>query len=182
MRALAGMLLATTMALAGCASIPLSTALSLASLSPRMLAQTDPAQVRVRLSVPEGYEVDVPAARLTLRLEGASGNKSASMGLSLLGTSRETRSGGLFRSDVPVSTYVLALNPEGVRQLKELQRFVLAGDPSTFLFGVKAPFAKMPPQAREMTFWADLKLSLAEPYKPLIDGARLRFEDTPPGG
>lgn len=182
MRVLAGMLLATSVALAGCASIPLSTALSLSSLSPRTLAQTDPAQVRVRLSVPAGYEVDIPAARLTLRLEGASGIKSASMGLSLLGTSRETRSGGLFRSDVPVSTYVLALNPDGVRQLKELQRFVLAGDPSTFLFGVKAPFAKMPPQAREMTFWADLKLSLAEPYKPLIDGARLRFEDTPPGG
>jgi len=52
-----------------------------------------------------------------------------------------------------------------VRQLKELQRFVLAGDPSTFLFGVQAPFAKMPTQAREVTFWADVKFSLAEPYK-----------------
>lgn len=182
MRVFAGMLLATSVALTGCASIPLSTALSLSSLSPRTLAQTDPAQVRVRLSVPEGYEVDIPAARLTLRLEGASGIKSASMGLSLLGTSRETRSGGLFRSDVPVSTYVLALNPDGVRELKELQRFVLAGDPSKFLFGVQAPFARMPPRAREVTFWADMKLSLAEPYKPLIDGARLRFEGTPPGG
>lgn len=181
MRVLAGMLLVASLALAGCASIPLSTALSLSSLSPRMLAQIDPAQVRVRLSVPEGYEVDVPAARLTLQLEGATGTKSAAMGLSLLGTSRETRSGGLFRSDVPVSTYVLALNPDGVRELKELQRFVLAGDPSKFLFGVQAPFAKMPPHAREVTFWADLKLSLAEPYKPLIDGARLRFEDVPPG-
>lgn len=69
-----------------------------------------------------------------------------------------------------------------MRQLKELQRFVLAGDPSTFLFGVQAPFAKMPTQAREVTFWADVKFSLAEPYKPLIDGARLRFEDAPPGG
>lgn len=182
MRVLAGMLLAASLALAGCASIPLSTAVSLSSLSPRKLAQTDPAQVRVRLSVPEGYEVNVPAARLKLRLEGASGVKFASMGLSLLGTARETRSGGLFRSDVPVATYVLALNPDGVRELKELQRFVLDGDPSKFLFGVEAPFAKVPPQAREVTFWADLKLSLADPFRPLIDGARIRFEGTPPSG
>lgn len=177
MRVVAGMLLPMIMLLAGCTSIPLSAALRFSSMSPRVLAQTDPAQVRVRVSVSEGYDVNVHAARLGLRLESASGARSASMGLTLLGVSRERRDGGLFRADMPVTTYLLALSPDGARELKDMQRFVLESDPKKFEFGVEAPFSKVPPKPREVIFWADLKLSLAEPFKPLIDGARIRFEE-----
>ena len=114
MRALAGIILATSALLGGCASIPLSTAVRLSSLNPQTLAQIDPTQVRVRLSVPAGYELDIPASKLKLSLASRSyGSRSGSMALTLLQTTRDIRPGGLFGSDTTVSTYLLSLSPEG---------------------------------------------------------------------
>mgnify|MGYP006889692377 FL=1 len=176
MRNFAGLIVVAGLLLAGCASIPLSTALSLSSMSLSNLAQLDPSQVRVRLSVPVGFEIDVPASRLNLTLSSPAKSRTADMELSLLAVTQESRSGGLFRSDVAVSTYSLALSSAGVQQLRELQEFMLAGAPESFEFGVQAPFATVPPQAQGVTFWADLKLSANEPFRPLINGAKLRFE------
>lgn len=164
------------LALAGCASIPISTALRLSTLSPRELAQVDPAQVRVRLAVPAGFAVDVPGSRLTLALEGKGGKQRGDMSLALLETTRGTRSTGLFSADMPVTTSTLRLSPEGVRQLRELQAFVLKHDPDSFEFSVHAPFSKVPANARDVTFWADLKLSNKDAYMTLIDGARIPLE------
>jgi hypothetical protein len=175
-------LLATVVVLCGgCASIPLSTALSLSSLSPRTLAQIDPAQVRVRFSVPTDYEINIPESRLNLALTPSSGTRSGAMKLSLLGVTKESRPGGLFKADIPVSTYLLALSPEGSRQLQELQRRILANDPTGYEFSVSAPFSKVPANPVEVTFWADLKLSPTEPFMPLIDGAKIRFKHSPAG-
>ena len=160
----------------GCASIPLSTALSLSSMSPRALAQIDPAQVRVKISVPVDFEINVPESHLGLSLTTSSGTSTAAMKLSLIGVTKESRSGGLFRAEVPVSTYLLALNSDGARQLQVLQRQVLLHDPTGFEFSVGAPFSKVPANPSEVTLWADLKLSATEPFMRLINGAKIKFE------
>ncbi|WP_104611791.1 hypothetical protein [Xanthomonas pisi] len=175
MRTFVGLCLASIIALAGCTSIPLTTALSLSSMGPRSLAQLDPAQVLVRISLPVGFELNVPATRLELQLKASGTNKTAAMGLTAVTVSRSAHPGGLFSPDVPVLTHPLRLTPEGCRQLRELQRFILATDPKQFEFVVHVPFAIVPASAREATFWADLKLSQTEPFKPLIDGAKIRF-------
>jgi len=173
----ATILLALLLGLCGCASIPLGTALSLSSLTPGALAQIDPGQVQVKLSVPEGYGVDVAASHLALALSGPSGSRSGEMGLSVLGVSRGVRPGGWFSPDIPVQTYSLVLSADGARTLRGLQAFVLSGNPKHFTLSVDAPFSKMPPNARDVTFWADLKLFPSEPFMPLIDGARIRIKD-----
>lgn len=145
------------------------------------LAQVDPTQVRVELSVPIGFELDIPESRLALTLAAPDDRRSGQMPLSLLGVRQESRSGGLFRPDVRVSTYSLALSPDGVQELRELQQFMLTGAPETFEFSIAAPFATIPPQTREVTFWASLKMPASEPFRPLIDGARLRFQNAPGG-
>lgn len=180
MRVFVSLLLVTVVVLCGgCASIPLSTALSLSSISPRTLAQIDPAQVRVRLSVPTGFEINIPESSLSLALTSSSGTRSGAMKLSLLGVTKGSRPGGLFKPDIPVSTYVLALNADGSRQLQELQRRILAKDATGYEFSVSAPFSKVPADTIEVTFWADLKLSPTENFTPLINGATIRFESSP---
>lgn len=62
-----------------------------------------------------------------------------------------------------------------------MQQFVLADDPNTFEFGVSAPLAETPANAREMTFWADVKLSAKDSYMPLINAAKLEFSDVEAG-
>lgn len=68
MRAVAVGLLLAVSGMAGCASIPLSTAVRLSSMSPATLAQVDPSQVRVRIALPQGVELDVASARLNLEV------------------------------------------------------------------------------------------------------------------
>ena len=175
-RVAAALLALVVALLAGCASIPLSTALRLSTLQPATLAQIDPAQVRLRVSVPVGYELDAAATRLRLTLSPPEGApRTGAMGLSLLQVVRESRSGGWLAPDRAVSTYLLALSPDGTRQLRDLQQYVLSGHPRAFEFAVQAPLAQVPANAREVTFWADLKLSLRDPYLPLIDGATVRL-------
>ena len=92
MRSLFAVLFASTLVLAGCASIPLSTAMRLSSLKPRTLAQLDPADVRVRVSLPNGFELNVPKSRLTVSLAATNGpSRKSQLGLSLLQTVRDTR-------------------------------------------------------------------------------------------
>jgi hypothetical protein len=174
-------MLAASLALSGCASIPLTTALRLSSLFPQHLAHVDPAQVRVKVSVPLGYEINIRAARLTLVLTGPSGHHSAAMGLAVLGTSQGLRSRGWFRPSVHVSTVMLGLDPQGVQKLRKLQQYVLAGDAKGFEFSLVAPLAKVPPGAKQVTIWAALRLRTDEPFMPLIDGATFKFGSTTMG-
>lgn len=176
MRIRGATILALALVLSGCASIPLGTAFRLSSLSQHDLAQVDPAQVRVKVSVPLGFEINVHATRLTLVLTGPSGHHSAAMGLAVLRTSQGVLSRGWFRPSVHVSTCVLGLDPQGVQELRKLQQLILAGDAKNFEFSILAPLAKVPSSARQVTIWAALRLRADEPFMPLIDGATLKFE------
>jgi len=169
-------LILITIGIGGCASIPLSTAVRLSSLKPSSLAHIDPAQVRVRLSVSSGYEVDIPKSRLKLSLLGSrSATRTADMPLTLLRRSNGQRPGGLFSPDAPVTTYELALSPEGAHELRGFQKSLLTNGHGKFEFNVSAPFSKIPPKAESVTFWADLKLSNKDAYLPLIDDASLQL-------
>lgn len=168
--------IAIATALSACATIPLSTALRFSSLEPSTLAQVDPAQVRVKLSVSLGYEVDIPKSRLKLTVtDSGDVSRSADMPLGLLVRTVGMRSTGFFGSDVSVTTYEAALTAEGVRQLQALQKSLLTIEGGTFEFDVSAPFSKTPPEPQEVNLWADLKLSSNKSYLPLINGAKLRF-------
>ena len=175
MRILVSAVLAMMVGLVGgCASIPLSAALNLSSMSPLTLAQIDPAQVRVKISVPADFEIEVPESHLGLSITTLSGNRSASMKLALLGVIKESRSGGLFKPDILVSTYLLALSSDGARQLQTLQRQLLVQEATEFEFSVSAPFFSVSPNPSEVTLWADLKLSPPEPFMRLINGAKIK--------
>lgn len=179
MRHRLALLIVLLFGLAGCASIPLSTALSLSSLTPQDLAQIDPAALRVRLSVPQGFELDVPATRLSLSLSGPESEHSEEMGLALLGTLDESRDGGWFGAEILVTTYLLALDDAGADRLRRLQLTVLTSDRRTSRFSVSSPFSRVPPEADEVSFWADLRLAHDLPFMTLFDGARIRFERDP---
>lgn len=177
MRLLATLLVVIALALSGCASVPLTTALKLSAMKPRALAQVDPSEVRVKVSVPSGFQLNVDASRLSLSLKAPNGRSQRhEMALSLIQVERGSRSAGLFSGDTAVSTYTLGLSPSGVSKLRSAQQFVLTEDANAFEFGVNAPLARTPAGAREITFWADVRLSSQEPYMPLIDGAKISFQ------
>jgi hypothetical protein len=172
--AVAGLL---AMLVAGSASIPISTMLKLSSLDQQDLVQLDPAGVRVRVAVPVGFEIDVSEARLTLDLLDKSGKRDKGVfDLSLLRKHAAERSGGLFRGDVPVTVYDLALRPAAVTRFRQAQRFALENEIKEINFGVNFKFAAVPENARSVRFWADLRLRESGSYMTLIDGGEIKFE------
>lgn len=168
---------------AGCASIPISTMLKLSSLDQQDLVQIDPAGVRVRVAVPTGFELDIPETQLTLDLLNEAGKRDKGVfDLSLLRKHAAERSGGLFRADIPVTVYDLALTPAAVTRFRQSQRFALESGIKEINFAVSSKFASIPEDARSVRFWADLRLRASDSYMTLIDGAEIKFEFDQEGG
>lgn len=181
-RALPAAVLALALLLPGCASIPLSTAMRLASMGPAALVKTDPLHLRVKVSVPEDFELDVEKARLAMEIQAEDGEAlSGEMALRLLQRESGTRPGGLFRPDIPVGTYFLALTEEGVAQLREMQQFAVPGRRYEANLSVSTPFSRMPANPEVVTLWIDLQLDPGEAYFPLIDRARITLDDETAG-
>ena len=164
---------------AGCASIPLSTMLRLSQLDQQTLVQLDPAQIRVRVAVPAGFAIDVQNTKLSLDLGSKSGaHDNSRYDLSKLAETTGARSGGLFRSDIPVNVYDLALTADANRRFREAQRFALANEFSEVNFSVNSRLASVPEDAKAIRFWIDLRLRQSDSYMTLIDGAEIVIERT----
>ncbi|MGX5913767.1 hypothetical protein ACR0ST_03450 [Aliidiomarina sp. Khilg15.8] len=139
------------------------------------LASTNPDNVRVRIAMPQGFEPDLERTQLKLEFRSEDDETyTADMSLSLHHTAEEVRSTGFFGSDMAVTSYELGLSPEGTKQMRDLQPYLLSE--GKISFSVNAPFGATPEEAEEVYFWIDVKLSADEPYLQLIDAARVKFD------
>ncbi|MFM8590752.1 MAG: hypothetical protein ACKOBA_11510, partial [Limnohabitans sp.] len=91
--------------LSSCASVPITSMIQLAAMGSSGLEQVDPAEIRVRVSVSPGFEIDV--ARTTLgfsiaRPEGPVRNEKLT--LELIERTTMERSLGFMRGSVSVPT------------------------------------------------------------------------------
>ncbi len=171
------LMLVCPLALGACASIPLMTAMRLSTLQEKDVLQMDPADVRVRVALPRGNELDVAQTRLSLRVESdGQPAQRADMTLRLLARTDEVRSRGLFHADLPVTVHEMALAPEGAAQLRALQKKMLAMRGGKFVFGYDTRFDTPQPDMKEMPFWVDLKLRAGDAYLPLFDAATMKFK------
>ncbi|MBU3671158.1 MAG: hypothetical protein FGM43_01320 [Sinobacteraceae bacterium] len=168
--------LAIVCLLSGCASVPLASMLKLASLGTDGLAAIEPLQLRVRLSVSPGYEIDVGNARLRLSLpEGEGRSRETELSLDLMERSIINRSAGLFRGSVATPTYLLRLTPGSANELAALKARLATKSGGKRGFSVNAPFSKIPSNAETVSFWADLRLATDADWIALIDGAKLKI-------
>lgn len=169
--------------LQACTAVPVSTMLRFAGFGAEDFARLDPAQLRVRISVPEGFEVDASKARLTLKVDRPDGSSRAiAMGLELVERGRLPRSTGLFSADRSLPTQTLRLTPESVAQLGSIRQDLIKrerGGGATF--GVQFGFLKRPPDARSAQFWVDLKLKADQDWIALFENATLQFGPRPSG-
>jgi hypothetical protein len=164
--------------LAGCVSMPLSSMLQLAAIGRDGLERVDPGQVRVQLSVSQGFEIDVSRARLRLSVTAPSGaSRDLELSLELLERSRLERSNGLLRPATPQPTYLLRLTPQSATELTALRQSLAARERGMrHTFSISAPFSSRPAQAKSVTFWADLKLSADGSWIALLDAAELKIK------
>jgi hypothetical protein len=182
MRSIARSLLviALGLALTACSAIPVSTMIKMAGFGVEDLARIDPAQLRVRMSVSEGFELDAENASLNLTISRADGpSRTFPLSLELVERSRMPRSDGLLSASRPLPTQVLRLTPQGAQELVALREQMLKrpkGVKDTVSFKVDFGFSKRPPDPRSVDVWVDLKFAATEDWLALIDAATLQFK------
>lgn len=163
--------------LAGCASMPLSSMVQLAAMGREGLERVDPGQLRVRLSVSQGFEIDVNRARLRLSVTAPGGaSRDVDLSLELIERLQFGRSTGLLRRALPQPTYLLRLTPQSAAELASMRQSLATRERGARRsFSVSAPFSSRPAQAKSVTLWADLKLSADSSWIALLDAAELTF-------
>jgi len=174
-------LLFALLALAGCASIPLSTMATFSQFDENTLTTLDPNQMLVKVSVGHDFNLKTDSTKLQLNVQPGNVNRSteAAFGLELLSQVTEKRATGLFSADMEVTTYEFKIDRTGLEALKKLQSQLKSTGPvGDFSFNVDTEFdAKDETQIKdEMWFWIDIQLSEQQGYLPLFDAAKMEIK------
>ncbi|HUL55495.1 MAG TPA: hypothetical protein VLT60_00765 [Usitatibacter sp.] len=160
----------------GCSSMPLSTLGRGASFNESTFAYVDARALRVKVSLPEGFVLDAAASRLVAVAHSSEGTKRTELALDPLGTGPGKRGGGMWSSEVAVTSFEMDLTEDSVKALRELQREVATGKVKDVQLEVKVRLGAAPPGATSARLWVDLLMSPIEGYFPLIDGGTVAVE------
>lgn len=170
-------ILLTVTLLSGCASIPLGTMLRLSAMDEQTLWQLDPAQIRVKVATPAGFEVDTDTVELSIRATHLSGDEARNdFSLEVLESIQSTRSGGLFRSDIAVNEYTLALPQNAVEKFKDMQHELRSYESGGYDLSVRSRFSEVPDDARAIRFWVDIQLDQSSDYMVLFNGVDIPLD------
>lgn len=167
--------------LSGCASIPFSSIAKLSQYDGQSIAQLNPQQMRVKVSVGNNYSLKPNSTRLQLSFQPEQHNSKTEAALSLkqLSQVQEKRSTGFFSPDLDVVTYEFAVDQAGAETLKQMQQqFIKAGHKGAVSFTVETGFDHKDNAdiKKDILLWVDLRLFEKEDYLSLIDAAALKIE------
>lgn len=175
--------LCSLLVLSGCTSMPLATMLKFSQFDEQTIAQLDPQQMLVKVSVRDDYSLIQDSTKLQMKFQPDDVNEStkAALNLKLLSKVAETRSAGLFSSDTSVITYEFAVDQAGVETIRQMQaQFTKADHKGTMNFKVNTDFEPIDAKNMkdELLLWIDLRLSEKEGYFPLIEAAHIELEQS----
>jgi hypothetical protein len=164
-------LLVLSLCLCGCGSVPLSTIARMSTFNERDFAALDADVVRVRITLPEGFALDVGKSTLGIELTSAAGAHQSTFELDQELLQPGVIPGGIFLSSQRGSVYVLRLSAPSQAKFRELQRFMGKGRADQVTIRVVPRLASFPKDVASARVWIDLLLTRTQGYFTLIDGA-----------
>lgn len=108
--------------LSACSSIPVSTMLKMSSLDETTLQQTNPEDVRTRITLRPGIQPNLELTNLAMALELAEGSRQFTFPLEQERVDPVVWGGGLFSDDQQMFAYTLRLTDEGVKDFAAMQK------------------------------------------------------------
>ena len=164
-------LLVLSLCLGSCASVPLTTIARMSTFNERDFAALDADVVRVRITLPEGFALDVGKSTLGIELASAAGAHQSTFELDQELVQPGATPGGIFSRSQRGTVYVLRLSAPSQAKFRELQRFMGKGRADQVSIRVAARLASFPKDAASARIWIDLLLAKTQGYFTLIDGA-----------
>jgi len=164
--------------LGACSAIPLSTMAAFSTFQESDFAKLDPHVLRVRISVPAGYALDMDSVRLKVSVASGGQSRSEAFTLRTVAETHESKPGGWLSPATPVITTTCALAQASEPAFRELQRFVSSGRTESVALDVSLSLSAAPPGATAATAWVDVLLEPRQGYVTLVDGATLPLNAT----
>ncbi len=163
---------------AACGSVPMSTMVRGAVFNEENLSFVDARALRVKVSLPKGYALDVARTRLLADINSTTGQRKLEFTLDSIATTEGKRGGGMMSKEVDVTTVEMDLPDESVKALRELQHLVVEKKVKDVALRVNVTLSQAPPDATSVKVWIEMMLSGIEDYFPLIDGATIPLNVT----
>lgn len=159
--------------LAACTAIPVSTLAKFSRFDERDFAALDGGVIRLRISLPRGYALDVPSCRLDVSVQTSGGAYRGQFRLEQEASAPRTIAAGWLAPPQATTAYVLRLSPKSVEEFRALQKVVGPSSTSDIKLDVAMEISSAPRDAKSVTVWVDALLSTPEGYFTLIDGRTL---------
>jgi hypothetical protein len=161
--------------LSACGAIPLSTIARLSAFGESDFVALDPQILRVRVSVPDGYSLDVAKAELAVEITAGAASETERFHLQEVAEDRGLRDAGPIASGIPVATTTLRLADASQKAFRDVQRSATLRKASNIHLDVNVALRSAPAHADSMRVWIDLLLSREQGYFTLIDGGAIRL-------
>jgi hypothetical protein len=162
--------------LSACASVPLSTIARMSTFDERDFAALDGKDVRVKITLPEGFALDVAKSWLSIEIQSAAGTHKSLFDLVQEQTQATTIPGGLFADDQRGMLYELRLSAAAAGKVRELQSFIARAKADDISIRVVPRLSAAPRTANHVNVWIDLLLSPQDGYFRLVDGAEISLD------
>lgn len=160
----------------GCASIPLSTMLSLRHFDEQDALALKPEQIKARIQVDSPAQLDINQAKLALSAETPDGTLMYDFPLVLISTRQIPSESGFF-SDTPAKTeYELKLSDAAVANFNGFKSRYQDSPAGQYGLNVSAGFKETDGPMEKIVFSIHLKLADDEDYLLILDNAEIDLQ------
>lgn len=157
-------------------SVPLSTIVRMSTFDERDFAGLDANVIRVRITLAQGFGLDVRKSWLGVEIKSAAGVHEGTFELDEELTRVTTVPGGYFSDPEQRTAYTLRLAPPSRAKFKELQAFVGRAQADAITIRVVPRLSSFPSGATTTNVWIDLLLSEPQGFFTLLDAAEIPLE------
>jgi hypothetical protein len=161
--------------LSACGAIPLSTIARLSAFGESDFVALAPEVLRVRVSVPDGYVLDVGKVELAVEITVGATPETQRFHLQDVAEDHGLRDAGPIFGGIPVATTTLRLADASQKAFRDVQRSATLRKASNIHLDVNVALRSAPAHADSMRVWIDLLLSREQGYFTLIDGGAIRL-------
>lgn len=169
-------LLLLCLGISSCVSVPLSTIVRMSTFDESDFAQLNPDVVRVRIKLPQGFNLNAGKSSLGVKITAAAGVHYGEFKLDQEAAEGTQLSKGMFSENTPGTAYTLRLSAPSKKEFRELQTFVSRGQPGEVTIYVSPRLSSFPNDVPSVNIWIDLLLSESQGYFTLVDAAELPME------
>lgn len=167
--------------LCACNYVPLSTMVKFYSFDERDFAELDPSLIKIRVTVPLGFEVSIEDSRMDVQVESAGQRYGGAFKMTDKRRPGEIDSRAIGeRETKDHKIYTLRLSEDSVAEFAQLQRSLSGKSVDKSKINISAVLKSAPCDAEEVAVNVDLSPKPSEGFIPIVDGARIKIDQGSP--